>query len=85
MKISKEELISKINELELEDGKKIEIMEDITDSMVEPDTSELDSLKESYNDLQNKYKERFLEGDKKTEEKNIEELEEKKYIDVKEI
>lgn len=85
MKISKEELITKINELELDDGKKIELMEDVTDSMVEPDTTELDTLKTKYEELQNNYKERFLGGDKITKEEKEEELEEKKYIDVKEI
>lgn len=85
MKISKEELVAKINELELDDGKKIELMEDVTDSMVEPDTTELETLKTKYEELQNNYKERFLSGDKITKEEKEEELEEKKYIDVKEI
>jgi hypothetical protein len=85
MKISKEELVAKINDLELDDTKKIELMEDVTDSMVEPDTTELDTLKTKYEELQNNYKERFLSGDKITKEEKEEELEEKKYIDVKEI
>lgn len=87
MKISKEDLITKINELELDDTKKIELMEDVTDSMIEPDTKELDDLKSKYDDLQNKYKERFMSGNEipKEKEEKEEELEEKKYIDVKEI
>ncbi len=85
MKLNKEDLISKINELELSEEKKVELMEDVTDSMVEPDTKELDELKTKYDDLQNKYKERFMSGGKTEEKEENEELEEKKFIDVKEI
>lgn len=90
MKLSKEELSAKINELELDDAKKIELMEDIADSM-NIDTSELEAkiqdLQTRLDDVTGKYKERFLNSEVKedTEEKEDEELEEKEVIDIKEI
>lgn len=87
-KISKEELISKINGMEIDDNLKIELMEDVTDSfeVQETDNTELEEVKTKYEELKTKYKERFLKGDDKkdTEEKD-EELEEKEVVDVKEI
>lgn len=93
MKLSKEELISKINGLEIDDNVKIELMEDVTDSMEvapEVDNTELEEIKTKYEELKTKYKERFLKGDEtkeeeKEEKKDDEELEEKEIIDVKEI
>ena len=94
MKLSKEELIAKINEKVMDEDVKIELMEDITDSMevdVEPKEDErVKELEEKYKALQEKYKERFLKGEEKEdekedEEKEDEELKEEKYIDVKEI
>jgi hypothetical protein len=92
-KMSKDELISKINGLEIDDNIKIELMEDVTDSMEvapEVDNSELEEVKAKYEELKTKYKERFLKGDEtkeeeKEEKKDDEELEEKEIIDVKEI
>ncbi len=93
MKLSKEELISKINGLEIDDEVKIGLLEDVTDSMEvtpEVDNSELEEIKTKYEELKTKYKERFLKGDEtkeeeKEEKKDDEELEEKEIIDVKEI
>ena len=93
MKLSKDELISKINGLEIDDNVKIELMEDVTDSMEvapEVDNTELEEIKTKYEELKTKYKERFLKGDEtkeeeKEEKKDDEELEEKEIIDVKEI
>lgn len=93
MKLSKDELISKINGLEIDDNVKIELMEDVTDSMEvapEIDNTELEEIKTKYEELKTKYKERFLKGDEtkeeeKEEKKDDEELEEKEIIDVKEI
>ena len=93
MKLEKEELIEKINSLDVEDEIKIPLLEDITDSIEMKDTKELDDIKsklddvsQKYDELKEKYKERFLEGNTKvieeTEEKG---LEEKNYIDIKEI
>lgn len=92
-KMSKDELISKINGLEIDDNVKIELMEDVTDSMEvapEVDNTELEEIKTKYEELKTKYKERFLKGDEtkdeeKEEKKDDEELEEKEIIDVKEI
>ena len=93
MKLSKEELISKINGLEIDDEVKIGLLEDVTDSMevaTEVDNTELEEIKTKYEELKTKYKERFLKGDEtkeeeKEEKKDDEELEEKEIIDVKEI
>lgn len=93
MKLSKDDLIKKINEKVLDEDVKIELMEDVTDSIEnETDTSEEDSqrikeLEEKYKNLQEKYKERFLKGSEEPKEieKDDDELKEKEVIDVKEI
>ena len=91
MKLSKEELISKINGLEIDDNVKIELMEDVTDSMEvapEVDNSELEEIKTKYEELKTKYKERFLKGDEVAtevvEKEEVEEDEEepRKYEDL---
>lgn len=87
-KMSKDELISKINGLEIDDNVKIELMEDVTDSfeVTETDNTEIETLKAENEDLRAKYKERFLKGnDKKDEEEKEDEMEEKEVVDVKEI
>ena len=87
-KMSKDELVSKINGLEIDDNVKIELMEDVTDSfeVTETDNTELDEVKTKYEELKTKYKERFLKGDdKKDEEEKEDEMEEKEVVDVKEI
>ena len=92
MKLSKDDLIKKINDKVMDEDVKIELMEDITDSFEEGSTSEEDTqriteLEEKYKTLQEKYKERFLQGEeKKDEEKEDDEgLEEKEVVDIKEI
>jgi hypothetical protein len=96
MKLSKDELISKINEKVMDEDVKIELMEDITDSMEvvseEPKEDErIKELEEKYKSLQEKYKERFLNGSEEKEEtkeeekEDEEELKEEDVIDVKEI
>ena len=86
-KLSKEELINKINE-KLADNTElaVELMEDVTDSW-EIDTSELDSLKAKYDELLQKYKDRFVSGEEiPSEEKEPEVVdEEEKVIDIQEI
>lgn len=86
MKLSKDELIAKINGYEIDDNIKIELMEDVTDSF---DTSETDELKTKYEELKQKYKDRFLKGEETEKETKDEtdnpEMEEKEVIDVKEI
>ena len=86
-KMSKEELISKINGLEIDDNVKIELMEDVTDSMEvtpEVDNSELEEIKTKYEELKTKYKERFLKGDEVVTETEVVEYEEepRKYEDL---
>lgn len=91
MKLSKEELKSKVNELVTDNDIAIQLLEDIEDSMEvgEVDTAKIDELQAKLDDLQEKYKQRFLKGDDKKdaeEEKEVdEELEEKEVVDIKEI
>lgn len=94
MKLSKEELKKKIDEKISDDDLKIELLEDIEDSIdVSEDETEkvektaYDELEIKYNDLKAKYKERFLKGEevKEDEKEDGEELKEEEVIDVKEI
>ena len=90
MKLSKEELKAKVNEIVTDNEVAIALLEDIEDSMEsgEVDTTKIDELQAKLDDLQEKYKQRFLNGsnEEKPEEKpENEELEEKEIIDVKEI
>lgn len=93
MKLSKEELSAKINELEIDEEIKVALMEDIADSIdgstEGADNGELEELKIKYEALRDKYKERFLKGNDETEEEketeDEEELKEEEVIDVKEI
>lgn len=86
-KLSKEELIAKVNE-KLADNTElaVELMEDITDSW-EIDTVEADIYKTKYEELLQKYKDRFVSGEEIVAEvKEPEEvIEEEKVIDVQEI
>lgn len=89
MKLSKEELIEKVNGLAIDDEIKISLLEDISDTIeiAEPDNSELEEIKTKYEELKEKYKERFLKGSEEKEdtEEKEEELKEEEVIDVKEI
>lgn len=93
MKLSKEELKAKVNELVTDNEIAIQLLEDIEDSMevAEVDTSKIDELQAKLNDLQEKYKQRFLKGDDKEDDaeeqkEDVEdEMEEKEVIDIKEI
>lgn len=91
MKLSKEELKEKVNELVTDNEIAIQLLEDIEDSMEvgEVDTTKIDELQAKFDDLQEKYKQRFLKGDDKKDaedKKEVEEeLEEKEVIDIKEI
>ena len=91
MKLSKEELKQKVNELVTDNDIAIQLLEDIEDSMEvgEVDTTKIDELQAKLDDLQEKYKQRFLKGDDKKEDEDKkevdEELEEKEVIDIKEI
>lgn len=95
MKLSKEELKKKIDEKIADDDLKIELLEDIEDSIdVSDDTEKVD--KTAYDEvvaerdeIKRKYKERFLSAEdvkENTEEiEETEESEEPEVIDVKEI
>ena len=87
-KLTKEELIAKINEKELPEEFKVELMEDITDSFGESEEmvtkEEFESITGKYEELLAKYKERFLDS-KEVKEDEDKEYEEKEVIDVKEI
>ena len=94
MKLSKEELKAKYNEMIQDNDILISLLEDIEDSMEAPaevDTSELDSkideLQSKLDDLTEKYKARFLSSEEKTEEPENEDegLKEEEVIDIKEI
>lgn len=91
-KLTKEELIAKINEKELPEEFKIELMEDITDSFNDTEEmvtkEEFESITNKYEELLAKYKERFLDSKeevKEVKEDEDKEYEEKEVIDVKEI
>lgn len=90
MKLNKEDLKAKVNELVTDNEIAIQLLEDIEDSMEvgEVDTAKIDELQAKFDELQEKYKQRFLSGEeKKDEEKKYddEELEEKEVVDIKEI
>lgn len=94
MKLSKDELIAKINEKVMDEDVKIELMEDITDSVEtegstnEEDKQRIEELEIKYKNLQEKYKERFLNSNTKEDKEDKEEMignEEEKTIDIKEI
>ncbi len=92
MKLSKEELSAKINDLAIDDEIKISLLEDIADSIdgnVSEENGELEELKIKYEALKERYKERFLKAEdveeKKEDETEDEELKEEEVIDVKEI
>ncbi len=91
MKLSKEELKTKISEKVTDPELSIELLEDVEDSFSEEgevDNTELEDLKEKYSDLQERYKARFLSGSEEDEEEtkeDVPELEEKEVVDIKEI
>ena len=91
MKLSKEELKKKIDEVVENDDIKISLLEDIEDSIDVSDEETIDKnayeeLKAKYEEIKEKYKDRFLKGEEKEEVvEDEEELKEEEVIDVKEI
>ena len=96
-KLTKEEMKQKYNDIITEnDDLLISLLEDIEDSMTEEvfseeEKKELETLREDIakkdaeiEELKRKYKERFLSATDE-EEPKVEELEEKKVIDITEI
>lgn len=95
MKLSKEELKKKIDEKIENEDLKIELLEDIEDSVdvtKEDDTEKVektayDEVVAERDEIKRKYKERFLNGEevKEDEKEDDEDLKEEEIIDVKEI
>lgn len=95
MKLNKEELKKKIDEKISDDDLKIELLEDIEDSIdvSENETEKVektayDEVVAERDEIKRKYKERFLKGEEVKEDENKEddeELKEEEVIDVKEI
>lgn len=91
MKLSKEELKQKINDLSIDDDVKITLLEDVEDSFEasEDNGEELTELNAKYDELKEKYKNRFLTGkdDKQNDEesKEDEELKEEDIVEEKDI
>ena len=90
MKLSKEELKQKINDLAVDDDVKITLLEDVEDSFetTEDNSEELETLQTKYEELKEKYKSRFLTGkeeDKKEDDKKEEELEEQEIVEESDI
>lgn len=89
-KLSKEELIKKVSEKVEDSDLQVELMEDISDSFeVDSDSVSAEEFKEmsdKYEKLREDYKSRFLEvKEEPKKEESQEELEEKNYVDVKDI
>ena len=88
MKLSKEELKKKIDEKVVDEDVKIELLEDVEDSFETEDNGALAELQSNYDELKEKYKARFLDGESSEDEEEKsedEELEEVEEIDVTEI
>lgn len=93
-KLTKEELNKKISEKVSDAEVQVELMEDIADSFGDViDNSELEALKVKYEELLNKYRDRFLEVEEVVEEvkdaqeksEEPEEIKEDEVIDIQEI
>ena len=98
MKLTKEQMLNRINDLEIDDEIKIAFMEDVSDSMdgenavdetiVEGLKRDYEDLKLKYEDLLARYKDRFLNGEPGEDVKDPdieEEFKEKEVIDIEEI
>jgi hypothetical protein len=90
MKLSKDELKQKINDLSVDDDVKITLLEDVEDSFetTEDNGEELTELQTKYDELKEKYKNRFLTGkdEKKDEvEKKEDGLDEQEIVEEKDI
>lgn len=91
-KLTKEELINKVAEKVADKELQIELMEDITDSF-EDGSVALGELQAKFDELQEKYRQRFLNveevkeeiAEEVTEEPIVDEIKEEEVIDVQEI
>lgn len=82
MKKSKEELKQTIVDSVADEEVQIALLEDIEDSFVEQevDNTAIEELQAKYDDLKQRYKDRFLKGEEK-EETEKEETEEKEELE----
>lgn len=93
MKLNKEELKKKIDEKVEDEDLKIELLEDIEDSVdvIKEDETEkvektaYDDVVAERDEIKRKYIERFLNGEETSDEVKEEDLKEEEIIDVKEI
>ena len=91
MKLSKDELKQKIDSLAIDDDVKITLLEDIEDSFIETvdNSEEFQELNAKYEELKEKYKNRFLKGEEKEEkedtEEKVEELKEEDVVEEEDI
>lgn len=91
MKLSKEELKKKIDEKISDEDLKIELLEDIEDSMEISDESEkvdkvaYDEVVAERDEIKRKYKERFLTGTDEESEDDTEELKEEEIYEKEDI
>ncbi len=91
MKLSKEELKKKIDEKISDEDLKIELLEDIEDSMEISDESEkvdktaYDEVVAERDEIKRKYKERFLTGTDEESEDDPEELKEEEIYEKEDI
>lgn len=90
-KLTKEELISKVAEKVADKELQIELMEDITDSFEDGNVA-LAELQTKFDELQEKYRQRFLNVEEVKEEiveevkeEPTDEIQEEEVIDVQEI
>lgn len=94
--LEKKEIIDKISSKVEDKDLQMELLEDITDSFEKTESTvskkdydnlqvELDLMKTKYSDLQNKYISRFQEATSTPVREKVDELEEKKVIDVRSI
>lgn len=91
-KLTKEELINKVAEKVADKELQIELMEDITDSF-EDGSVALGELQAKFDELQEKYRQRFLNveevkeeiAEEVSEEPIVDEIKEEEVIDVQEI
>lgn len=90
-KFTKEELASRINDLEIADDVKLSLMEDVSDSIIDEAeaikevSDKLEAKTKEYDDLLAKYKERFMTSDKEVDEEQDLDVETEEVIDVKEL
>ena len=90
-KFTKEELASRINDLEIADDVKLSLMEDVSDSIIDEAeavkeiSDKLEAKTKEYDDLLAKYKERFMTSDKEVDEEQDLDVESEEVIDVKEL